>query len=452
MSDIKPIYSIEAEQSVIQACVNNCERVHEFSFLDSSDFYHRAHREVFDLIIDLDGRGEFFDITVIGNYFGDEWGGFSYFIDMMKIRISDINAMAYARIVLDSSIRRKSIESYLSAIDDLSNQRLSSIEIIANSDDVINKQISRLSDGDNLSIDELIDHSLIAMEESNKSMERGLSTGIQEIDDQLGYRLQAYGEITAYGALSKNGKTLFANTIIARCGLKDSEASLVFSVEMPAVGMFNSIISAMTGVPSNFYDRQSYYQNKYPGSFSTWMGRWGEAAQRVRESGRIIIDDKKDVDVNYIVSQIRKRHALLKNKGVKLRFVLIDHFHRLNFDTSKKSMTYAMGDDAKKLKNVASELDISIALLVQLKEDCKDRAPTGYDILDTSRVRHEIQCFIGFKLYRQNGGTYFGISSDAHRYADTETHFGPKYVKLSNGIIKSLDEGEYFTPEKENNK
>lgn len=445
----KEIFSMEAEQSVIQACVVDYERVHEFSFLNPEDFYYKVHREVFSLVLDLNERGEFFDATVIGNYFGDEWGGIAYFVDLMRVNISLVNAVAYGRIVLDLSIRRSAISEYLKTIDNLSDTRESCVKYIGESEEVINKQIARLTSGDNLSVDQLIEYSLNAMENSQDEICRGVSTGIPEIDARLGYRLMACGEITALGALSKNGKTLFANTIIGRMELKENETSLIFSIEMPEVGMFNSIISGMTGVPSNFYDRQAFYLQKYPDMYNAWMGRWGEAAQKVRADGKIDIDGKKDVDMNYIISQIRKKHEIQKLKGKKLRVVVIDHYHRINFDTSKKTMTYVMGDDARKLKNVAAELDISILLLTQLKEDCKDRQPTAYDILDTSRLRHEIQCFIGLKMYRQDGSTYFGISCDAHRYGDTETVFDTGYVKLIGGVVKSMPEGEYFNPKQQ---
>lgn len=443
-------WSVSAEQAVITAIADNHERLEDISFLKPSDFYHRVHQQVFEMMLNMREKGEFFDTAIVAGKFGEDWGGISYFADMMKNASSHINYIAYARQVLEFSVRRRSMDKYSDAISRLRDNSETSLDIIAGVDSGISSDIARLNTGNYLTIDDLINHSLECMDHSSTELSRGVSTGIPEIDKQLGYRLMAHGEITAFGALSKNGKTLFANTVLARAELKDNEVAKVFSVEMPAVGMFNAIISAKTGVPSNFYDRQAFYLQKYPEFYDSWVAKWGIAAQEIRDSEKVTIDDRKDCNVDYIVAEIRKHHSLLANKGKKLRLVMIDHYHRLNFDTSKKTMTYAMGDDARKLKNVAAELDLSIGLLVQLKEDCKDRQPTAYDILDTSRLRHEIQCFIGFKMYRQDGGTYFGISSDAHRYADNETVFDTQYVKLAAGIVKSLGEGEYFNPSQNN--
>lgn len=443
-------HSMNAEQSVIAAVADDWNRMDSLDFLKVSDFYHKVHQQVFDMMREMRKNGEFFDTTIIGSKFGSDWGGLAYFVDMVKNSGSSLNFIAYARQVLDHAVKRNAINSYLDAAARLRQGDEKSLDVIGEVDDKVSNDIGRLSTGGCLSIDELIDHSIACMEQSQSEIIRGLSTGIPEVDCQLGYRLMAYGEVTGLGALSKNGKTLFANTILARCELKENETARVFSVEMPAVGMFNAIISAKTGVPSNFYDRQAFYQAKYPDLYTSWVGRWGEAAQEIRDNGKVTIDDKKQCNVDYIVAEIRKHHSLELNKGKRLRLVMIDHFHRLDFDTSKKTMTYVMGDEVKKLKNVAAELDIAICLLLQLNEGCKDRQPTAYDILDTSRVRHEIQCFIGLKLYREQGGTYFGISSDAHRYGDTETVFDTQYVKLAAGIVKSLGEGEYFNPSQNN--
>ena len=63
---------------------------------------------------------------------------------------------------------------------------------------------------------------------SSVNTRTGLSSGIKEIDDRLGYKMLAFGEVTALGALSKNGKTLTANTILARAGYQEGETAHVF--------------------------------------------------------------------------------------------------------------------------------------------------------------------------------------------------------------------------------
>ncbi len=445
---ITPPYSNNAEQAVISSMIEDHTVIDHLTFLTADDFYIMPHKLLFELICDEHAKGCAVDMQLISDLVTEEMGGISYIADIIVANSSTKNAVAYAKKVMAISIRRKAIASYQEGMERLADPRLDHVESIAFVSDEVDTQLSRSAIGDVLTVDELVKKTAAEMEKSQQvGVRLGLKTGIEEIDERLGYQYLAIGEITYLGAQSKNGKTLFGNTIMARCDLMENEVGHVFSIEMPAVGMFNGIVSAMSGVPSNFYARQDYYHKMYPSKFDRWHGQWGNAAQELMKGKRITIDDRKDVTMRYICAEMRKQHALLENKGKVLKLVVIDHLHRISFDTSQKSMTYAMGDDVRMLKNTAAELGIAVLLLGQLNENCKDRNPTAFDILDTSRVRHEIQAFIGTRIFREEGGTYFGIYSDAHRYADHETVFQPGYVRLAAGVVTALpDHEKHWTP------
>ena len=151
--------------------------------------------------------------------------------------------------------------------------------------------------------------------------------------------------------------------------------------------------------------------------------------------------------MDYICSEMRKQHAIAKQNGKDLSLVVIDHLHRLDFKSGNEPRTYAMRSALRMLKNTASDLGIAVLLLGQLNEQHADKDPTAFHILDTSGARHEIQCFIGTRIFRDNGKTYFGLYSDAHRYADDRTVFKPQFMRMISGVIKPLpDEEKYWTP------
>lgn len=447
---IEPPFSQQSEMAVISSVLEDSSLMSKISFLKSEDFYMLPHRLVFKLMEDEYSKGNRFDLNVIADMVTDDMGGISYLADIVKQNSTTLNVVSYAKRVINMSIRRKAMEAYSNAISELSNTSLDLVEEVAKVSRDVDDSLSRLAVGNVFSVDDLINKSLDDMEESLKEARLGISTGIDEIDERLGYQNLAIGEITYLGAQSKNGKTLFGNTIAARSDLKEDECCHIFSVEMPAIRMFNGVVSAISGVPSDFYARQGFYQKTLPHRYEEWMSKWGSAATELHTSGRITIDDRKDVSMSYICAEMRKQSQLMGNKGKTLRLVVIDHLHRIAFDTSEKAMTYSMGDDVRMLKNTAADLGVAVLLLGQLNEKCKDRDPTAYDILDTARVRHEIQAFIGTRIFRQQGGTFFGIYSDAHRYSDHETKFGVGYMKMIGGVVKSLQEGEYFVPEVSN--
>lgn len=445
-------HSPESEMAVIASLFTDCTLLSRVDFLRPSDFYMRAHKLVFELFLNESSKGEVFDLPLLADKITEEMGGIAYLADIVLNKSSPANVVSYARKVVELAIRRDSITAYQNGINELLDVNSNFIDDISHTSELVDSSICRLSMDDTLDVETLINQTVNEMEKTLEDNRTGVSTGIPEVDERLGYKNLAIGEVTIIGAPSKNGKTLFANTIAARCDLLDDECSHIFSIEMPALGMFNGIVSAMSGVPASFYARQKYYHEVMPHKYDEWMGRWGAAAQELHEKGKITIDGRKDVTMSYICSEMVKQSRLAQNKGKKLRVVFIDHAHRISYDCSKKSMTYAIGDDVRMLKNTASDLGIAVVLLCQLNENSKDKEPTSYDILDTSRIRHEMQAFIGLRLFREDGESYFGVYGHDPRYADHETHFHPAYMIMVGGVVKSLPEHKkHWTPKQEDN-
>ena len=237
------------------------------------------------------------------------------------------------------------------------------------------------------------------------------------------------------------------NYIAANCSLKDDECGHVFSIEMPVDALFNSMITAMTGVPSDFYCRQAFYAEKYSAMYDSMFGKWSHAVKTLTDENKFTFDGKKEVDADYICAEMLKRAAIAKNEGKKLKIVFIDHFHRMNFK-SDSAMTYAMRDSVRKIKNTAALIGCAVVLLVQLNNRAEGSDPTSFHILDSSSIRHELQAFIGSRMYRQDGATHFGLFFDSQRYASIETVFTPLFMRLSNGVL-SIDNN--FIPAKDEN-
>jgi replicative DNA helicase len=454
MIDIENITRFDAEQSVIGSCLIDNEAIDKIQFLSKSDFYAMNHRVIFGKILSMRESGLSVDMTTFCGSLNDEdlssIGGYAYIADLVKNTPTSKNVVAYADIVLDMASRRNAISAMQDSIEKLCDVRNESVSVINELEQELDKTFISAAESDVLSVNQMISMSVDEMDYSQKNARTGLSSGIQEIDDRLGYKMLAFGEITALGGLSKNGKTLTANTILARAGYQDNETAHVFSIEMPAIGMFNGIISAMSGVPSNFYARQSFYLKVLGSEYDSMVARWGAAAQELNNSCRVTIDGKKQVDADYICSNMKKQFAIHRSNGKRLRLVVIDHIHRMDYKTGGQPLTYAIRDAIRKIKNTASELDVAVLALCQLRNDAEDKDPTSFYILDSSSVRHEMQAFIGTRIFRQNGGVYFGIYGDSQRYGDMDTLQKPDYMKLQGGVLRSLEQGETFTPKESN--
>lgn len=435
-----PPFSQVAEQAVIGSILEQPESLRKVSFIGPNDFYMRPHRLIFEMMLEVDVDGKPADLVTIGNMVDDETGGISYLQDIWKNTPSAKNIVAYANEVLDLSIRRAIIAESLQCSEDMQNVRGNYLADLEQSTARINEQVSRKSHGNVMTIDELIGESIDEMDRSSRNIKTGLSTGIVEVDERLGDMLLAFGEITILGGLSKNGKTLLANTITARLQLDEDEVGHIFSIEMTSAAMFNAVISARTGIPANFYRKQDYYARVYHHQYDEMYGKWANAAKELKESRKFKFDGKKEVDADYICSEMRKQAALAQVAGKKLRYVLIDHMHRMNYHNDNGPMTYAIRDAIRKIKNTASDLGVAVLMLAQLNNRAEGNDPTSFHILDSSSARHEMQAFIGVRMYRHNGNTFFGIFADSQRYADIETKHTPAYMILIGGVLSSLPE------------
>lgn len=440
-------YSPNNEQAVLYAMMFNNDWIDRLSFLAAQDFHLRQHRALYRLMKTEFAKRGAVDLQILLDLVTDDMGGVAYLADIWKNVSTDRNALACARIMVEHSARRTAIQEYSGLVEKLYNPNENLIANVAEAMETVDHQIYRFTSDDSLSIDQLIDLSMDEMSRSASGLRIGISTGLPEIDEQIGYKKLAFGEITFLGGQSKNGKTLLANTIAAKCALRPEDTVLIFSVEMSVTSMFNGIVSAMSGVPSDFYCRQSFYAEQYAGQYDDWFKCWGQTAQALRNSNKIRIDGKKDVDMAYLCSEIRKQHAIQQSRGRRLRLVVIDHLHRLCFDVRHEARTYAMREAIRRLKNTAADLEVAVLLLGQLNEVHSDKVPSAYQILDTSGARHEIQAFIGTKLFREEGKTYLGIYVDAQRYADDHTVFTPKYMRMKGGVLRSLSfEERHWTP------
>ncbi len=437
--------SVSAEQSVLGAMIIDGSNTEKVSFLKADHFSQPSHRVIYQAIIEMRADGAPIDMISLDDHLGDDVakvGGFGYLTELVKNTPSCANMVAYADIVVDHYQRREMTKLMQSMITRMENTREKLSTMLSELSEHVDSVIMSTNKNNVMTIDELINLSIEEMEVSNNGVKRGIKTGIPELDDRLGYRDMAHGEVTVIGGLSKNGKTLLANTIVSRCQLEENEVGHVFSVEMTDLDMFNAMVSARTGVPANFYCKQDFYSEKYPNEYPMMMAKWGAAANELRDEMRISIDGRKDVNIDYLITNIKKQHMIARSKGKALKFVMIDHLHRLDFEEGGAPRTYVIHGAVKKLKNVAAELDLSILLLAQLGRTAMNENPTSHHIEDSAKVRQELQCFVGVRMYREHGNTYFGLYTDAHRFADSETLFHPAYLKLVNGVLRSLPDSE----------
>lgn len=238
-----PIFNNHAEQCVIGVCMMDREAAERVSFLSPDEFYLASHKMMFSVVKELLAEGEDINIVSMESRLDPELVPMSYIAEVNRYA-SLGSEVSYADIVRDMAIRRSLITKLHDTAECLADTRIKMIDSVAGLSSDLDDVIQSVSIGAVNSIKDLIAMTADRMESSTIGIKTGLKSGIAEVDERLGDSFMAFGEITVVGGLSKNGKTLLANTINARLEMEENEVGHIFSIEMTTDAMFNSMISA----------------------------------------------------------------------------------------------------------------------------------------------------------------------------------------------------------------
>jgi len=200
-----------------------------------------------------------------------------------------------------------------------------------------------------------------------------------------------YGSLSLLGARPAMGKTTFAVTLAAdaaRRGIK----TLFISIEMNKTEIAQKFISHASGIHFNKIIEGYTFEEQDWTSMAEMLGHENDAWSK-----NLSIDDTSETTLDVMRSI---------NWGINegFKFIIVDHLHELAFDDRRAhiSLTEAMGDFVKRLRNTAQRNNIALLALCQLNREVEKRSakiPISSDLGESGtleRVAHNI-----IFLYRQ---------------------------------------------------
>ena len=200
-----------------------------------------------------------------------------------------------------------------------------------------------------------------------------------------------YGSLSLLGARPAMGKTTFAVTLAAdaaRRGIK----TLFISIEMNKTEIAQKFISHASGIHFNKIIEGYTFEEQDWTSMAEMLGHENDAWSK-----NLSIDDTSETTLD-----VMRSINWGINEGYK--FIIVDHLHELAFDDRRAhiSLTEAMGDFVKRLRNTAQRNNIALLALCQLNREVEKRSakiPISSDLGESGtleRVAHNI-----IFLYRQ---------------------------------------------------
>lgn len=205
---------------------------------------------------------------------------------------------------------------------------------------------------------------------ANTGAMTGTATGFDFLDCKGG--LQGGNLVIIAGATSQ-GKTSFANSIALNAIIKGAKIAF-YSLEMTSKELAARMASTMSKIPSS---RLLYS----PLTDSEIIQMDNGVGRLMEYTGELYFDDRSTSNIDTILSSIR---------SLKLKYgidgVVIDYLQILNVNMKNVNKEQAMGETARRLKNLAKELGIWIIALSQLNRDNSDPVPTINRLRDSGQI------------------------------------------------------------------
>lgn len=361
----------DAEKVVLGTIIterNALEEVREL--LNDDSFYNPFHRQIYKAVIQISSVGDRPDMITVKNKLVANGVKFDL-VEFVKIASNCVfDLYQYAARLHDLAIRRKfwDIGQYLvsssySESEDILDITNSVSEELASLFKSTSTTVSTIDDGLE-SVYNTINENL----SGNKPI-TGTPTGFERIDSKSG-GLQKSDLIIIAGETSQ-GKTSLAVSIMRNAALWGSRIAM-YSMEMKKEQITARILSMESGVPAN--------QIMYSQLTDSQLQSIDKGIGKISGKG-IYFDDRSTSNIDTIISSIRY---------MKLKFgidgAIVDYLQILNVNMKGANKEQQMGDVARRLKNLAKELDIWIIALSQLNRDTMNPVPTLGRLRDSGQI------------------------------------------------------------------
>ena len=395
IGDRLPPQNIEAEQSVLGSVLLDPEAlIPAMEYIESDDFYRRAHQLIFKAMEELNERNEAIDVVTIANTLEskgllEDIGGTPYLAEIATMVPTAANVEHYAKIVEERSILRKLIQT----ATDIVSKGYQEADNVPNLLDEAERSILEVSEKRSrsgfVSIETVLRDTINNIDElfQNNDDITGLSTGYRALD-QMTAGLHE-DELIILAARPGVGKTAFALNVAQNIGTKTDETVAIFSLEMGAEQLVNRMLCAEGTINATNLRTGQLTEEEFTKLFVA-MGSLSKA--------NIYIDDTPGIRT----AEIRAKCRRLKQEKGSLGLIVIDYLQLIE-GSGKESRQQEVSEISRQLKKLSKELSVPVIALSQLSrsvEQRQDKRPILSDLRESGSIEQDAD-IVAF-LYRED--------------------------------------------------
>jgi len=381
-----PPQNVDAEMSVLGGMMLSKDAIADvIEILRATDFYRPAHASVYDVVVELFGRGDPADAVTVGAELKrkgelERIGGLPYLHTLVATVPTAANAAYYAGIVREQAQLRSLVEVGTRIVQLGYTTDGADVEGLVNLAQSEVFAVSEQRNSTNYVTLEQVVPELYEELERNANRDGGLDgvpTGFSELDAKLN-GLRA-GQMIIIAARPGGGKSTLAMDICRSCAVHNNKAAAYFSLEMNRTELSMRLLAAESRV---FLDRM------IKGELET--RDWQEIARTLDKISQapLIVDDSP----NMTMGEIRAKSRRMKQQ-FDIQLIVIDYLQLLTSGgKSVESRQQEVSEFSRSIKLLAKELEIPIVAVAQLNRDSEkrnDKRPQVADLRESGSLEQD---------------------------------------------------------------
>ena len=379
-----PPHNLEAEQSVIGALLlDNLAFAKVAEVLVPDDFYRKAHRLMYNAMLDLFERNEPVDLVTLSNALGtddtlESVGGTDALAQLVDLVPTTANVEYYARIVKEKAILRRLINKSSEILSECYQERSNLEDFL----DEVEQEIFRVAQDRSrksyFPIKEIVQTNFDRLETlaEHKGALTGVPSGFRELDAlTAGFQ---NSDLIILAARPSMGKTAFGLDIARNAAIDEHIPVGIFSLEMSKEQIGMRLLCSRAKIDSSKL-RRGYLQS------SDWM-ELTQAAGDLSESP-IYIDDTPALSVLEMRAKARR---LKSERDVGL--IVVDYLQLMRGRAGLERREQEISEISRSLKALAKELELPIIALSQLNrrvEERSDKIPQLSDLRESGAIEQD---------------------------------------------------------------
>ena len=380
-----PPQDIAAEQSVLGGMLLSKDAIADVvEVVRATDFYRPAHQTIFDVVVDLYGKGEPADAVTVSAELtrtGElaRAGGAPYLHTLLSSVPTAANAGYYARIVAEQAILRRLVEAGTRIVQLGYSTGLGDVDdVVDRAQQTVYDVTEKRTSEDYALLEDLMQPTMDELEAigSRGGSMTGVPTGFADLD-QLTNGLHP-GQLVIIAARPGLGKSTLGLDVARSCSVKNGMASVIFSLEMTKTEITMRLLSAEARVPLHHMRAGTMTDDD-----------WARLARRMGEvaDAPLFIDDSP----NLTMMEIRAKARRLKQRH-NLRLVVVDYLQLMQGNKKAESRQQEVSELSRSLKLLAKELDCPVIAMSQLNrgpEQRQDKKPMLSDLRESGSIEQD---------------------------------------------------------------